>query len=108
MHRPRRGECDFAGSDFRSTLIRLVWPLVAVLLRAVAANQCDRRDDQSRNASRGPPRRRLAKVAEREHREHRQRHDFLDDLQLRRGELPVADAVRRHLEARTPAARSAN
>src|SRR5262249_30387744 len=30
--------------------------------------------------------------------EHEQRDDFLDDLELRCCELPVADAVRRHLK----------
>src|SRR5262245_31867642 len=40
----------------------------------------------------------LAEIEPRERHEHEQRDDSLDDLELRCRELPVADAVRRHLK----------
>jgi len=41
----------------------------------------------------------LAEIEPRERHEHEQRDDFLDDLELRRRELPVSEAVGRNLQA---------
>src|SRR5271163_945224 len=96
MRAPERR--NYQSSKNRSKPLRPSRVPVSILLNFSPKSEPDRSKDE-RERHDIVPAQSLSQIDVGEDGEHHQCDDFLDDLELVRGKLAVADSIRRHLEA---------